>query len=69
MPELVSIAVASIGAIGACVAAFISHTTQRNTKPISNGFAADTTRRLDRIEGLITGHIQAHADHDVARKG
>lgn len=65
MPELVAIAVASIGAVGAIVAAWVARQARDNTKPISNGFAKDTLGRLDRIEGLIIAHIASHAAHDL----
>lgn len=68
MSSYIPLLVASIGAVGAVAAAWIARQAQRNTKPLSNGFAGDVTRRLDRIECLITSHIQAHADHDVSRR-
>lgn len=68
MEQLVTIAVATIGATGSIAAAYVARQVHRNTKPISNGFASDTLRRLDRIEALILNHIEAHADSDVQRK-
>lgn len=68
MEQVVTIGVAAIGAVGSIVAAWVAHRVARNTKPISNGFAADTFRRLDRIEELILDHIESHANADVRRK-
>lgn len=68
MTELVTVIVAIVGACGSIVAAYVARQAQHNTRPISNGFAGDVTRRLDRIESLIQHHIQTHADNDVAKR-
>ena len=62
------IIVAAIGAIGSTIAAWVSRQAVKQTKPISNGFAPDIKRRLDRIEQLITNHIEQHANNDVRKK-
>lgn len=51
--------------IGFAVVAFYSHRTDKQTRATGNGWAPEVTRRLDRIEKKIDGHLQSHADNDV----
>ena len=68
-PEVVTataaVIVATVGAVGSVMAAWVARQARNNTQPISNGFAKDTLGRLDRIEGLIIAHIASHATHDL----
>ncbi len=68
MSYLVPLGVALIGAISSITAAWIAHKAHKNTKPLGNGFAPETTMRLARIESLIVNHIADHAYSDVRRK-
>lgn len=68
MESIVTLVAQAIAAAGAVTAAWVASRVHRNTKPISNGFAPGVVKRLDRIESLITDHINAHADADVHRK-
>lgn len=61
-----SVTVATIATAGTLVAAWLAHRAERNTRPISNGFAGDVTRRLERIEVLIVNHLEDHAERDLA---
>jgi hypothetical protein len=63
---LVSVVVATVAASGTIVAAWMSHRAERNTRPISNGFAGDVCRRLGRIEHLLVNHLEDHAQHDLS---
>lgn len=65
---LAGVIAAGLAAIASIITALIAKRAVNNTKPISNGFAKDTIRRLDRIETLITHHIEEHADSDVRRR-
>jgi hypothetical protein len=65
---LVSVVVATVAASGTIVAAWMSHRAERNTRPISNGFASDVCRRLGRIEHLLVNHLEDHAEHDLRSK-
>lgn len=66
--ETASIVIALIAAAGTVVASWIAHRAEKNTRPVANGFATDTTQRLARIETLIVNHLEDHAGHDL-RKG
>jgi hypothetical protein len=63
--SVASVVVAAIAAVGTVIAARLAHRAERNTRPTSNGFAGETIRRLERIEGLIVGHLEDHAEHDL----
>lgn len=67
MSYLIPLAVASIGAGGSVVAAWVAHKANKNTKPISNGFAPDTIQRLARIEDLLIQHLNDHANNRSKR--
>lgn len=66
MEYLAALAVATIGAVGSVVAAYVAHKARQNTKPISNGFAPETLARLARIEELVTNHINDHAQYSIS---
>lgn len=66
MESVIALAVASIGAIGSILAALVARRAEKNTRPVSNGFAGETLHRLNRIELLVTDHIQAHANSDLS---
>jgi hypothetical protein len=68
MESIVTLAATSIAATGSVVAAWVATRVHRQTKPIGNGFAHGVVKRLDRIETLITEHINAHATSDVRKR-
>lgn len=59
--------VAFIAASGTVAVAFIARRTEKNTRPVSNGFADEVTGRLARIESLIVDHLRDHAHRDTTR--
>lgn len=63
-----SVAVATIAAAGTVTAAILTRKVEQNTRGVSNGFAGDTTRRLERIEQLIVDHLDDHAQRDLMRR-
>lgn len=68
---IATVCVAVISSGGSVLAAYVArqvHHVRNNTAPISNGFAGDVTRRLERIELLITNHLEDHAAADVAAR-
>lgn len=68
MESAIALVAQGIAAVGAVTAAWVANRVARNTKPLGNGFAPGVVRRLDRIESLITDHINSHADADVHRR-
>lgn len=65
LTAMVAISVASIAACGTVVSSWIAHRAEKNTRPISNGFASETLTRLGRIETLIVNHLEDHAESDL----
>ena len=60
--------VAAIAALGSILSAWLALKAQKNTKPLSNGFAGDVIRRLDRIEGAILNHLEDHAEAELKKR-
>jgi len=59
------IAIAAIGAAGAVLSAYFARKAERNSRPVSNGFAAGVIERLDAIKEQ---HEQLHEDLREVRK-
>ena len=53
------IAIAAIGAAGAILSAYFAHRAEKNSRPVSNGFAGKVIAHL---EGLTAQHQQLHED-------
>lgn len=68
MSDVAAVIAAAIATGGTITAAWIAHRAEKNTRPISNGFADDVKRRLTRIEGLMVGHLEDHTQHDLMRR-
>lgn len=69
---IVSLSGSVVTAIAAILAAFVSRKAERNTRPVSNGFASgivtqlgDIQRTLGSVEQKIDDHIADHATHKV----
>lgn len=52
-----TIAAATVSSIAAVYAA----KAEKNSRPVSNGFAGGVNRKLDRLEDLIHEHLRDHA--------
>lgn len=57
LAAITSVIVAGIAAYGAVKAA----AAERNSKPVSNGFADGVNRKLDRLEQLLIEHYRDHS--------
>lgn len=53
-----SIVCASIAAYGAVKA----NRAERNSRPVSNGFASGVNRKLDKLENLLLDHLRDHSN-------
>lgn len=60
-----AIAIAIIGAVSAIVSAFFAQRAERNSRPVSNGFAGKVLAQLD---ALTKQHDELHADMREVRK-
>lgn len=68
MESVATIIAAFIAATGTILVAFIAKRTERNTRPVSNGFADNVLDRLDRIEKLVVDHLGDHAHRDTTSR-
>jgi hypothetical protein len=50
----------TLPAIISGIAVFYSSKAEKNSRPVSNGFAAHVTGSLDRIERRIDEHLKDH---------
>ena len=61
------IAIAAIGAAGAILSAYFAHRAEKNSRPVSNGFAAGVNRALSEIQAdlreMRTAPRQDWLDH------
>ena len=50
----------TVPAIISGIAVYYSSKAERNSRPVSNGFAAHVTNSLDRIENRLDRHVEGH---------
>lgn len=60
-----AIAVAIIAALGSIISAYFAHKAERNSRPVSNGFAAGVNAKLDAV---IESQSHLHEDVREIRK-
>lgn len=60
-----AVAVAVIAALGSIISAYFAHKAERNSRPVSNGFAAGVNAKLD---ALAEQHAALHEDMREVRK-
>lgn len=54
-----------IPAIISAIAVFFSSKAEKNSRPVSNGFASHVLKSLDRIETRLDNHIENHTIKDT----
>lgn len=57
LAALSSVVVASIAAYGAVKA----NKAEKNSRPVSNGFASGVNGKLDKVENLLIDHLRDHS--------
>ena len=57
LAALSSVVVASIAAYGAVKA----NKAEKNSRPVSNGFASGVNTKLDKVENLLIDHLRDHS--------
>jgi hypothetical protein len=56
-----------IPAVISAIAVYFSAKSEKNSRPVSNGFASHVLKTLDRIEENLEKHINADDPHSTRR--